>query len=78
MGGTLKAETHEWTEDWREFVESATRRLEAGAKEYGNRSFTEGTDDDVVKEIADECLDLAAWGFVLWRRVEKLRQHTEE
>lgn len=59
--------------DLPEFVAAVEARLERGRREYGDRSFG-APPDDLMREIAEECLDLACWGYVLWCRVEGMRR----
>lgn len=57
---------------YEEFTRETRRRLELGRETYGDRSFS--ADPCVLlSELAQEALDLAGWGYVLWHRVEALR-----
>ena len=60
-------------EDWPRFVEQAGRRLEAGRHAYGDRSFHRPP-AELVGEVEAELLDVAAWAFILWKRVRALRE----
>lgn len=63
-------------EQFATFVAEVSRRLEAGARAYGDRSF--GADpSQLVREIEQEALDLAGWGFVLWSRLRAMRAAAE-
>jgi hypothetical protein len=57
---------------WSTFTAAVARRLEAGREDYGDRSFTRPP-PELVDEIAEELLDVCAWSFILWHRVEGLR-----
>lgn len=59
-------------EDWTAFVEYAGRRLQAGRRTYGDRSFYRPP-LELVGEVEEELLDVAAWAFILWKRVHALR-----
>lgn len=59
------------------FVEEVRKRLEAGKETYGDSSFTRPV-EDIAREIQCECLDLAGWGFILYCRVEAMRQAISE
>ena len=48
------------------------KRLEKGAREYGDSSMERDTDDLLV-EIQEELADVTGWSFILWRKIELLR-----
>jgi hypothetical protein len=54
-------------------VAEVRARLEAGRATYGDRSF-ERSPSELLRELEQEALDLAGWGFVLWHRVRALRE----
>ena len=54
------------------FVTRLRARLAAGAREYGDRSFTRPA-ADLVDELQQEVEDIAGWGLILWIRLERLR-----
>jgi hypothetical protein len=54
------------------FVLDVRARLEAGAKQYGDASFSRPP-IELISELQQEALDLAGWGFVLWCRLEAMR-----
>ena len=43
----------------------------------GERSF-DRTGVALVEELQMECLDLAGWGWILWDRLERLKQKVAE
>ena len=45
------------------------KRLERGAAEYGDSALTRPA-SELTGEIAEELEDLAAWSYLLWRRVQ--------
>lgn len=47
----------------KQFLDQLAARLEAGAKEYGDRSFYKpGTAEEILQEL----VDVAGWAFVAW------------
>lgn len=56
---------------WRLFASCVARRLDAGRREYGDRSFSRDP-RELVAELQDEALDLAGWGFILWCRLQRM------
>lgn len=58
---------------WPEFVSAVAARLQAGAREYGDRSFHRPP-TELVGEIEEELLDVCAWTFILWTRVRAIRK----
>ena len=61
---------------WRLFASCVAKRLEVGAREYGDRSFSRAP-AELVAEMQDEALDVAGWGFVLWCRLQRMREALE-
>lgn len=47
------------------FLGKLDARLDKGAREYKNRSFTRSV-RDVEKELEEELLDLVGWTYVMW------------
>ncbi len=58
------------------FVARLRVRLEVGAREYGDRSFTRPA-AELVDELQQEVEDIAGWGLLLWIRLERLRGRVE-
>ena len=58
--------------DWPAFVDRAGRRLAAGRRTYGDRSFARPP-RELVREVEEDLLDVAAWAYILWYRVRALR-----
>jgi len=56
------------------FVARLRARLDAGAREYGNATF-ERPAAELIDEIQQELEDVAGWGFLLWVRLDRLREH---
>lgn len=51
-----------------EFLESLSCRLEAGAAQYGNKSFAKNT-AQLKNEMEQEILDIAGWAYVMWAKL---------
>jgi len=60
---------------WPAFVEATSARLEAGRRDYGDRSFSLPA-DELAREVEEELFDVAAWSFILWTRVRAIREAT--
>lgn len=59
------------------FVQRLRARLEAGAANYGDASFTRPA-AELVDEIQQEVEDIAGWGLLLWIRLDRLRGAVEQ
>lgn len=57
---------------WPAFASEVRARLEAGRAEYGDKSFHRDP-DELLRELQQEALDLAGWGFILFARLEAAR-----
>ncbi len=62
---------------WPEFLERVERRLEAGRAQYGDSSFTRPC-DEIAGEVEEELMDVVGWGFILWCRLQALRERLPE
>jgi len=51
-------------------------RLDAGAREYGDRSFDRPC-RDIIDEMQQEAEDIAGWGYILWSRLDALRARSD-
>lgn len=56
---------------WPAFEKAVRARLEQGRATYRDESF-ERDPAELLVELAQEALDLAGWGFVLWARTQRL------
>jgi hypothetical protein len=56
-----------------EFIAALNQRLDQGAAAYGERSFSREP-EELLEELAQEALDLAGWGYVLWQRLQRAKQ----
>lgn len=61
---------------WRDFCEQVESRLEAGSREYGNRSFKKSL-AALLDEISEEIMDIVGWSWVLSERIAELRSGVE-
>jgi hypothetical protein len=62
--------------DLARFVERLRVRLDAGAKTYGNTSFTRPA-ADLVDEVMAEVEDICGWSLLLWIRLDRLHAQVE-
>lgn len=60
---------------WPSFVDATSARLEAGRRDYGDRSFSLPP-DELAREVEEELFDVAAWSFILWTRIRAIREAT--
>ncbi|HEX5050428.1 MAG TPA: hypothetical protein VFZ65_01520 [Planctomycetota bacterium] len=54
------------------FITRLPARLTAGAREYGDRSFTRPP-AELVDELQQELEDVCGWGLILWLQLDRLR-----
>ncbi|MCA8975202.1 MAG: hypothetical protein KDC98_10795 [Planctomycetes bacterium] len=59
------------------FVARLRARLTAGAREYGDTSFTRPA-ADLVDEIQQELEDVCGWALILWLRLDRLRDRVSQ
>ena len=59
--------------EWPDYARAVRDRLEQGRIEYQDRSFSRDS-AELLEELQQEALDLAGWGFVLWHRLEQMRE----
>lgn len=76
LEGEMSPRTTTWRSALRPFARVVLRRLGNGAHEYGDRSLT-ADPGRLLAELAEEASDLAAWGYLLWRRIDALRRQLE-
>src|SRR5262249_48598856 len=60
-----------WPERFNAFSAAVSKRLEAGARDYGNQSFNRPP-TELVREIQEELVDVGAWSFILWCRIRRV------
>lgn len=66
-----------WRKHWPEFERALERKMDLGFIEYGDGSF-KVEPHKLVEELQLEALDIVGWGFILWCRLEKLRQQARQ
>lgn len=54
------------------FILQLERRLEKGSREYRDQSFNRSP-EELLDEISEELLDVCGWSYVLWTRLQNLR-----
>lgn len=57
---------------WPLFASLVAKRLEAGRREYGDRSFSKDP-RELVREVEEELFDVCGWAFILWSRMHNVR-----
>jgi hypothetical protein len=55
------------------FFKRLFARLEAGAREYGNKSYSRDP-VELMDEIQQELLDVCGWGCIQFERLEKMKE----
>ena len=65
-----------WRDMLRPFATVVYRRLVNGSAVYGDRSLS-AAPGELLRELSEEASDLAAWGYLLWRRCERMRRELE-
>ena len=63
----------ELPKDYHEYVIECRSRLMAGAEEYGQVSFSKDP-VTLVKEIQEELMDVTNWAFILWSRLQAIKE----
>ena len=63
--------------DLARFLVRLRTRLAAGAKTYGDASFTRPA-AELVDEVMQEAEDIVGWTFLLWLRLDRLRARVEQ
>jgi hypothetical protein len=58
-------------ESWTHFSERVASRLEAGRREYGDRSFSKEP-KAILAEVEQELFDVCGWSFILWCRLQTM------
>lgn len=72
MGASLTNHSA-WRHEFSTFLSKLELKVERGALDYGDRSF-ELPPDRLFEELEAELLDICGWGFVLWVRLQKMRE----
>lgn len=66
----------EWRPAWEAYAAEVERRLRSGQREYGDTNFA-ADPRRLLQELQQELLDVSGWGFILWQRLERVRQCLE-
>lgn len=61
---------------WPVFTEAVLERLDMGARQYGDKSLDLDSTRLLV-EIEQEMLDVMGWGFLLFSRIQLLKEKLE-
>jgi len=59
--------------EWLAFVAQIEARMEAGRREYGEKSFSRDP-LELLAEIREELADVAGWSFILWCRLREMER----
>jgi hypothetical protein len=62
---------------WPLFSSDVRDKLVLGADLYGDGSFSFPI-DQLLKEISEELIDISGWSFILWTRIQNLRQELRD
>ena len=54
---------------WPDFMDSCWTRMEAGQREYGDKSFRRPV-GEIVHEIEEELFDVCNWAFIAYCRIQ--------
>jgi hypothetical protein len=66
----------EWQDSYEEFFGLGKKRMRAGHREYGDRSFDRPL-FALMAEIEEELLDCPNWAFIAWSRLNRLKKKIE-
>jgi len=64
--------TPEYQIDFDTFVAKLESRLQGGADEYGNKSFSSHP-IVLLEEVEEELLDVCNWAFILYYRLKDIK-----
>lgn len=59
------------------FQRDVATRMRKGQEEYGDRSFR-SSPLALIEELKEEVLDIAGWGYVLWKRLDDFERRCAE
>ncbi len=65
-----------WRQVWPEFSKQLEEKLQRGYEEHTDASFAR-MPEELVKELLEECIDIAGWSMVLYPRIRSLLPHLE-
>ncbi len=58
------------------FLRDLGEKLKRGQDVYGSSSFLR-SENELLSELQQEALDLAGWGYVLYAKIEAMKQRGE-
>ena len=58
--------------EFNDFMARIQQRIETAEQTYGDRSLHDTT-IHLLSELEEEVLDIAGWGFFLWKRMQVMR-----
>lgn len=64
-------------EDFPRFIGRVSERLKRGAQAYGDKSFSREP-LELTGEMKEEIEDICGWGFINWRRLDRIERALEE
>ena len=59
--------------DMEAYISQLKGRMAKGNHEYKEISFSKDP-EELIQEIQEELLDVSNWGFILWQRLERIRE----
>jgi len=59
-----------------DFAACVCERMHKGQLKYGDRSFS-ARPSQLIRELEQEALDLAGWGYILWCRLRQMQAALE-
>lgn len=65
--------TNDLHERWFRFAAIVSARLAKGREDYGDASFS-ADPERLLDELQQETADIAGWGFILWSRLQAMRE----
>lgn len=63
--------------EYQEYFQQLYDKLKKGQQEYGNISFSR-PGLSLIVEIQEECIDIAGWGYILWKKLENLKEKAKQ
>lgn len=72
----MSGEAQNWRDEWPAFVAEMEARLHDGQAEYGDRSLS-AHPAALLRELAEEAADMGTWGYLAWRRCQRLLRALE-
>ena len=73
----MTAPAPRWKQVWPEFSKQLEEKLQRGYEEHTDASFAR-MPEELVKELLEECIDIAGWSMVLYTRIRAILPHLED